>query len=88
MVHQIDDRTENPATVLGSFRANVRVVATCKGCHRDVQLDLRALNESGYGRVALLDLPLKCTRCGKRGHGIIISGDHLAQPLGISKDIL
>ena len=71
-----------PATVAGSLAAHVRITATCKHCHRDAVLDLAALDRAGHGRTALLDLPLKCAECGGRGHGIIVSGEHLAQPLG------
>jgi hypothetical protein len=60
----------------------VRVTATCAHCHRDSRLDLAGLAAAGRGATALLDLPLRCAECGQRGHGVIVDGHHLAQPLG------
>jgi hypothetical protein len=74
--------TPSPATVDSSLAASVRVTAICKQCHRDAPLDLATLARAGHGRVSLHNLPLKCAECGGRGHGIIVSGQHLAQPLG------
>jgi hypothetical protein len=71
-----------PATVSGSFAAHVRVAATCSHCHRDSILDLDALVAAGHGLKPLRSLPLRCGECGGRGHGIVVCGCHLAQPLG------
>jgi DNA-directed RNA polymerase subunit N (RpoN/RPB10) len=49
-----------------------QVSAHCRQCRRMIVLDLRALIASGHGDVPLIELPLRCTACGSRGHGIIV----------------
>lgn len=78
-----DDDTPEPATVAGSLAAHIRVTATCSHCHRDSVLDLDAMVAAGYGLKPLLSLPLRCEGCGGRGHGVIVCGCHLSQPLGL-----
>lgn len=48
--------------------------ASCRHCGRVVHLDLPAIIAAGHGDTALIALPLRCTRCGRTGHGIIVSG--------------
>jgi len=77
-----DPDEPHPATVAGAHAAHVRVTATFAHCHRDAMLDLAALVAAGHGRTALHDLPLRCEKCGQRGHGIIVDGSRLTRPLG------
>ena len=52
------------------------VQAYCQHCRnpRYRTLDLQKLIDQGYGDTALIELPLRCIDCGKRGHGIIVRG--------------
>jgi len=56
-----------------------QVHAVCRHCSRVVPLDLPAIITAGHGDTALIALPLRCTRCSKTGHSIIVSG-WLEQP--------
>jgi hypothetical protein len=53
-----------------------RVQAYCKHCRspRYRTLDLQKLIDQGHGDTPLIELPLRCIECGKRGHGIVVSG--------------
>jgi hypothetical protein len=53
-----------------------RVQAYCRHCRdpRYRTLDLQKLIDHGHGDTPLIELPLRCVDCGKRGHGIVVSG--------------
>jgi hypothetical protein len=52
------------------------VQAYCQYCRHPKYrtLDLQKLIDRGHGDTPLLELPLRCVECGKRGHGIIVRG--------------
>ncbi|HYZ22507.1 MAG TPA: hypothetical protein VE690_10150 [Rhodopila sp.] len=52
------------------------VQAYCKHCRhpRYRTLDLQKLIDQGHADTPLVELPLRCIDCGKRGHGIVVSG--------------
>jgi hypothetical protein len=51
-----------------------RVEAVCVRCDRWVTLDLEDLIRRGMGDVPLINLPLRCTGCGRTGHKIVVRG--------------
>jgi hypothetical protein len=52
------------------------VFAVCRdpACDRWAKLDLAALVAAGQGDIPLIQLPLRCSACGKTGHEIKVSG--------------
>jgi hypothetical protein len=50
------------------------VDAVCSHCNRRQDLSLDTLIAAGLGDVPLVELPLRCSQCGQRGHKIIVSG--------------
>jgi hypothetical protein len=54
-----------------------RVDCVCPHCDRWRELDLAAIIAAGQGDVPLINLPLRCSACGRTGHKIIVSGPQL-----------
>jgi hypothetical protein len=50
------------------------VHGVCPHCDHIQELDLAALVTTGRGDVPLIELPLRCSACGKTGHRVIVSG--------------
>jgi hypothetical protein len=50
------------------------VDAVCVPCDHWGKLDLVDLIGRGQGDVPLIRLPLRCSRCGKTGHRIVVTG--------------
>jgi hypothetical protein len=55
-----------------------RVDAGCVACDRWVALDLGDLIRRGLGDVPLIRLPLRCAKCGRTGHKVVVSGQAYA----------
>jgi hypothetical protein len=51
-----------------------RVDVVCPHCDRWKELDLAAIIAAGRGDLPLVQLPLRCSTCGKTGHQIKVSG--------------
>ena len=51
-----------------------RVDAVCPHCDHWQELDLAAIVAVGQGDVPLIQLPLRCSACGRTGHQIKVSG--------------
>jgi hypothetical protein len=51
-----------------------RVDVCCNACDHMRRLDLAWLVGGGFGDVPLVELPLRCTACGAKGHNVIVSG--------------
>jgi hypothetical protein len=62
------DEPRRPPTPRTTLRARCRVSIYCNHCSNSSQLDLEGLIAAGYGDTALLDLRLKCQRCGSLEH--------------------
>jgi Reverse transcriptase (RNA-dependent DNA polymerase) len=52
----------------------------CQHCSNWTALDLSALIHAGHGDTPLLDLPLRCRQCGRRGHEVVASYQGRASP--------
>ena len=61
-----------------------RVDAVCPVCNRWRELDLKWLISTGQGDIPLISLPLRCEKCGQRGHKVIVSG----RSYGLSAEVL
>ncbi|MFL5288703.1 MAG: hypothetical protein ACJ8AW_49060 [Rhodopila sp.] len=48
------------------------VWADCVHCHHSTRLNLQALIDAGYDNTPLVQLPLRCSACGERGHRIVV----------------
>jgi hypothetical protein len=59
-----------PRTTLG----HATVAGHCPECSHNSSIDLAALIARGRGDVPLIRLPLRCTKCGSRAVGVIVSG--------------
>jgi hypothetical protein len=68
MTRDDPDHSPRPPTPRTTLRAHYRVTIYCKHCTNSSQLDLPALIAAGYGDTPLLDLRLKCQRCGSFEH--------------------
>jgi hypothetical protein len=89
MTRDDPDEPRRPPTPRTTLRAHCRVTIYCKHCTNSSQLDLPPLIAAGYGDTPLLDLRLKCQRCGSREHDGRVSyagrrslAPLLRQPLG------
>jgi hypothetical protein len=45
-----------------------------RSAHTIQELDLVAVIAAGHADVPLIELPLRCSKCGKTGHKVIVSG--------------
>jgi hypothetical protein len=52
----------------------VHAVRRDPACDRWAELDLPAIIAAGQGDVPLIQLPSRCSACGRTGHQIIVSG--------------
>jgi hypothetical protein len=43
------------------------VISHCAHCGHNRELDLQALQDAGWGNTDLIELPLRCTACGRMG---------------------
>jgi hypothetical protein len=52
------------------------VHAVCRDptCDHIQELDLAAIIATGHADVPLIELPLRCSLCGKTGHRVIVTG--------------
>jgi hypothetical protein len=57
-----------------------RVDAGCVACDRWVTLDLDDPIRRGLGDMPLIQLPLRCSQCGKAGHKISVIGRSYMTP--------
>jgi hypothetical protein len=58
----------------GGYLGVHRDDAVCPHCDRWKELDLAPILAAGQGDVPLIQMPLRCSACGKTGHKIIVSG--------------
>jgi hypothetical protein len=61
-----------------SLASHLRVNAYCAHCANRAPLDLAQLIQAGHGDTPLLELPLRCTRCRRFGHTVLVSGQSFA----------
>jgi hypothetical protein len=66
------DEPRRPPTPRTTLRAHCRVIY-CKGCNNVSQLDLPALIAAGYGDTPVLDLAMRCSRCGSSEHEGVVA---------------
>jgi hypothetical protein len=57
-----------------SLAAHVSVTVYCRHCDHSAPLDLAGMAEAGHPDTPLLQLPLRCERCGATAYRINVSG--------------
>jgi hypothetical protein len=65
---------KGPGALLRTAPPTVHAVCRDPTCDHMQELDLTAIVAVGHGDVPLIHLPLRCSKCGKTGHKIIVSG--------------
>ena len=77
--------SELPARAPATHAGVHRVDAVCVSCDRWAELDLAELVRRGQGDVPLIHLPLRCGRCGKTRHKIVVTGRSYTTPPGAAR---